>query len=398
MGRVLYLDLFSGASGDMLLGALIDAGLSLELLQAELGRLPLSGYELQAEAQVRHGIAGTKLHVHDLSQEHPARHLSDVRRIVEDSDLSQWVKATSLAVFKRLAEVEARIHGADPESVHFHELSAVDSLVDIVGFLIGLEALEVAAVFSTSVPLGSGTIRTAHGIIPVPAPATLALLTQAGAPTRPHPAQTEIVTPTAAALLAQLAEFRRPEMRVLSVGYGFGTKEFDWPNALRVWLGDGVGTDAAATGHVVLIECNLDDSTGESLGYAMERLFEAGALDVWFTPVQMKKNRPGIVLSTLVKAEQSRAVADVVLRETTTLGVRLSPPLERIVAQRRVVTVETAWGVVRVKEKWLAGERMAVSPEYEDCAEIARRHSIPLTRVFDGVLERIEPPACLAPR
>ena len=394
MSRILYLDLFSGASGDMLLGALLDAGLSLDVLQDGLRRLPLSGYELQAEAQVRHGVAGTKLHVHDLSREHPARHLSDVRRVVENSDLSEWVKSTSLSVFRRLAEVEARIHGADPESVHFHELSAVDSIVDIVGFLVGLESLEVSSVFSSSVPLGSGTIRTAHGEIPVPAPATLALLADAGAPTRPHPAQTEIVTPTAASLLAQLARFRRPEMRVRSIGYGFGTKEFDWPNAVRVWLGDAIESATVAADRVVVIECNLDDSTGETLGFAMERLFEAGALDVWFTPVQMKKNRPGSMLSALVKAHEVRVVADVMLRETTTLGVRISPPLDRIVAQRRLGTVETPWGAVRVKEKWLAGERVAVSPEYEDCAQIARLHSLPIAQVYDSVKVRAEEPNC----
>jgi uncharacterized protein (TIGR00299 family) protein len=391
MGRILYLDLFSGASGDMILGALLDVGLPLARLRAELAKLPLSGYELRAEAQVRHGISGTKLHVLDLDHTHPARHLSDIQAILGASALADGIKETSLAVFQRLAEAEARIHGSDPESVHFHELSAVDSIVDVVGVVAGLDLLGVTAVFSAPVPLGSGTITTAHGEIPVPAPATLALLAEVGAPTRPHRADAEIVTPTAAALITELAEFRRPEMRVSAIGYGFGTKEFPWANALRIWLGDGDAPEpvSSSVDEVVVLECNLDDTTGESLGFAMERLFEAGALDVWFTAVQMKKNRPGVVLSVLVEPEKAAVVSQIVLRETTTLGVRLSPRLGRTVAQRRIVTVETPWGDVRVKEKWIGGERLGVSPEFEDCAAIARRQAIPLQQVYDGVRQAV---------
>jgi uncharacterized protein (TIGR00299 family) protein len=388
--RILYLDLFSGASGDMLLGALVDAGLSLELLRAQLGKLDLGGYELEAEVQLRHGIAGTKVHVHELAQAHPARHLANVRDLLAASPLSSRVRDASLAVFERLARVEAHIHGTSPDLVHFHEISAVDSLVDIVGFAIAMEALEVASVYSSPVPLGSGTITVSHGVIPVPAPATLALLAEVGAPTVPHQAQTEIVTPTAAAILAQYADFRRPAMHVRAVGYGFGTKEFAWPNALRVWLGEDEGRAWAKSDHVIRIECNLDDTTGEALGYAMERLFEAGALDVWFAPVQMKKNRPGTVLSVLARPEEAETVAQVVLRETSTLGVRLSPPLERIVAARTVLTVETPWGPVRVKEKRLGGESVSASPEYEDCALIARQQSIPLAQVVATVMRLVE--------
>ena len=379
---ILYLDLFSGASGDMLLGVLLDLGLPLETLQAELDKISLSGYELETERQVRRGLTGTKLHVHDLSQEHPARHLHDVRRLIQEGSLSERVRETSVAIFERLARVEADIHGVCVEEVHFHEISAVDSLVDVVGFVAGLEQLGVERAFSSPVPLGSGAIETEHGLIPVPAPATLALLAEVEAPTRPHPAQTEIVTPTAAALLAELATFERPPMRVQAVGYGFGQKEFPWANAVRAWLGEApveVGRDEAT-----LLECNLDDATGETLGYAMERLFEAGALDVWFTPVQMKKNRPGVVLSVLARPDRADALAQIVMRETTTLGLRILP-LARIVAERRVRGVETPWGSVRVKEKWLAGECIAISPEYEDCARIARVQSIPLHQVFDAV-------------
>jgi hypothetical protein len=404
VSTVLYLDLFSGASGDMLLGALLDAGLPLEALRAELEKMDLAGYELVAERQVRHGLSGTRLLVRDVAQAHPARHLPDIRRLLQDSALSMRVQEASMAVFARLARVEARIHGSAVDEVHFHEIGAVDSLVDVVGFAAGLEQLQVERVFSSPVPLGSGTIESEHGLLPVPAPATLALLAEVGAPTRPHPAQTEIVTPTAAALLAELATFELPSMRVRAAGYGFGQKEFPWANAVRVWLGEEAplpqslpggegGGDAPQALHggeggrerdqVTLLECNLDDTTGETLGYAMERLFAAGALDVWFTPIQMKKDRPGVMLSALVPPGRAATVAQVVLRETPTLGLRVLP-IERMVAERHMREVETPWGKVRVKEKWLNGERAAVSPEYEDCARIAREQAIPLHQVFEA--------------
>jgi len=385
---ILYLDLFSGASGDMLLGALVDLGLPLEALRAELEKMSLSGYELEAERQVRHGLSGTCLHVRDLTRAHPARHLPEVRRLIEGSALVDRVKKNSLAVFERLAGAEAAIHGISVDEVHFHEIGAVDSLVDVVGFVAGLERLGVGRVFASPVPLGSGTVEIEHGVVPVPVPATLALLAGAGAPTRAHPAQTEIVTPTAAALLAELATFERPPMRVQAVGYSFGQKEFPWANALRAWLGETMERMEMERDRVTLLECNLDDATGEMLGYAMEQLFEAGALDVWFTPVQMKKNRPGVVLAVLARPEQVDSLAQVVLRETPTLGLRVSP-LERLVAARRVREVETPWGQVRVKEKWLAGERVALSPEYEDCARIARVHSSPLHQVLRGVIDEV---------
>ena len=417
MNTILYLDLFSGASGDMLLGALLDAGLPLEALRTELEKMDLAGYELVAERQVRHGLSGIRLLVRDVAQAHPARRLPDIRRLLQDSALSMRVQEASMAVFARLARVEARIHGSAVDEVHFHEIGAVDSLVDVVGFAAGLEQLQVERVFSSPVPLGSGTIETEHGLLPVPAPATLALLAEVGAPTRPHPAQTEIVTPTAAALLAEWATFELPPMRVRAAGYGFGQKEFPWANAVRVWLGEEAplpqslpggegggdapqplpggegGGDAPQALHggeggggrdqVTLLECNLDDITGETLGYAMERLFAAGALDVWFTPIQMKKDRPGVILSVLVPPDRTATVAQVMLRETPTLGVRVLP-IERRVAERHVREVETPWGKVRVKEKWLNGERAAVSPEYEDCARIAREQAIPLHQVFEA--------------
>ncbi len=382
--RLLYIDAFAGASGDMLLGALIDAGLELDTLVAELSKMALDGYELAAERKQSHGLTGTRLHVRDTLKAYPARHLHDIYHLVSDSALSEWVKKTSMAVIERLGRAEASIHGVPLQEVHFHEVGAVDTIVDVVGFVAGLESLGVEQVYASAIPLGNGTIDIAHGRFPVPVPATLALLASVNAPTRPHPAQTEIVTPTGAALLSQLAIFERPAMRVTKIGYGFGSKEFPWANAIRVWIGERERSHHFEHDQVIELECNLDDATGETLGYTMERLFDAGALDVWFTPIQMKKNRPGVLLSVLAPQARVDALSLIVLRETSTLGVRMFPPSHRLKADRRMRQVETPWGAVRVKEKWLDGQRVAVSPEYEDCARLARRADEPISRIMQA--------------
>lgn len=380
--RIAYFDCFSGASGDMMLGALLDAGLPLKRLQAELDKLPLEGYELELERQVRQGMAGSKLHVRDTLGAHPARYPQDVYATIEASTLSPEVKARSRAVFQRLARAEARVHGVPEDEIHFHEIGAVDTIVDIVGVVAGLDALGVTEVYASPLPLGNGFIKTEHGLLPVPAPATLAILSEVGAPTVPHPAQTELVTPTAAALLAELARFQRPAMKIQAVGVGFGDKELPWPNSLRVWLGEPFHPAQAEADQVVLLECNLDDVTGETLGYAMERLFAAGALDVWFTSIYMKKNRPATMLSVLAPAGQAETLGLILLRETPTLGLRITPPLHRWKAGRRVREVQTPWGTVRVKDKLLGDEILASAPEYEDCARLAREHNVPLAQVY----------------
>ncbi|MCD6553973.1 MAG: nickel pincer cofactor biosynthesis protein LarC [Anaerolineae bacterium] len=383
--RIVYFDCFSGAGGDMLLSALLDAGLPLERLQAELDKLQLEGYELELEHQVRHGIAGSKLHVRDTLGAHPARHPQDVYALIEASTLPPEVKARSRAVFARLARAEASVHGIPEDEIHFHEVGAVDSIVDIVGVVAGLHALDVTAVYASPLPLGGGFIEIEHGRLPVPAPATLALLSEVGAPTVPHPAQTELVTPTAAAILAELARFQRPPMKVHAVGIGFGDKQFPWPNGLRVWLGEPFHPAQPEADQVVLLECNLDDVTGEALGYTMERLFAAGALDVWFTPIFMKKNRPATMLSVLAPAGEAETLGLILLRETPTLGLRITPPMHRWKTGRRVREVQTVWGAVRVKEKLLGDEVLAAAPEYEDCARIAREHGVPLAQVYTAV-------------
>jgi len=385
--RIAYFDCFAGASGDMLLGSLLDAGLSLDDLRADLSSLDMGPYRLLAQKITRQGLTGTHLRVLEGAGNWPARNLPVVEAIIHGSDLPEESKERSLAVFRRIAEVEAAIHGSTLEEVHFHEISAVDSLVDIVGFVCALQRLGIEAVYSSPLTLGSGTVQTQHGLLPAPAPATLALLAQAGAPTVPGKAQTELVTPTGAALLAEFATFERPPIKIQSVGYGFGSKEFDWPNGLRVWQGESLSApDQPGHDQVIQLACNLDDATGEMLGYVMDRLLAAGALDVWFTPIQMKKNRPAVMLSLLARPESAADLAQMLLRETPTLGVRWQN-VSRTIAGREMQQVDTPWGPVLVKAKVLQGMVVAVSPEYDDCARLAAQAGVPLIEVMTAALK-----------
>jgi len=401
---IAYFDCFSGASGDMLVGSLLDAGLPLEELEADLTRLKVGGYRLAARRVTRQGLSGTHFQVHLETGERPARTLSAIEQILTGSDLPSHLQDRSRMVFARIAQVEAAVHGTSIDQIHFHEIGAVDTLVDVVGFVCALERLKIEAVYSSPLPLGGGTVHTEHGRLPVPAPATLALLAQVGAPAVPGPVQAELLTPTGAALLTEFAVFERPAMSIQTIGYGFGTKEFGpaegapegWPNALRVWLGTGevdqpLSTAAASTesDRVALLACNLDDATGETLGYTMDRLLATGALDVWFTPIQMKKNRPATQLSVLCQPQDAGALAALLLRETPTLGVR-QQILIRFKAGREMRQVETPWGAVRVKVKVLAGEAVAASPEYDDCARLAVQAGVPLQQVMAAARRQAE--------
>ncbi len=385
--RIAYFDCFSGASGDMVVGALLDAGLSMEALQAELAKIPLAGYSVACEPRTQQHLAGTKFSVHILHEEHHHRHLADIEEMFAASSLPAEDVGRILAIFRRLARAEAKVHGTSVDEVHFHEVGAVDSIVDIAGAVIGLRLLGVEKVYASSLPLGSGTVQTSHGLLPVPAPATLELLAEAGAPTRPCDAGTELVTPTGAAILCELAEFRQPAMRIQRVGYGFGTKSLPWPNVLRVWVGQASDPAHAepALETVVELACNVDDMTGEALGFTMERLFAAGALDVWFVPIGMKKGRPAVQVGVLCRPEDVARLCQLLLRETTTFGVRYHL-LERYVAGRAAVEVDTPWGPVRAKAKLLDGEVVAISPEYEACARVAREAGVALAQVYEAVL------------
>ena len=381
--RCAYFDCFSGASGDMLLGSLLDAGLPLEELRQCLASLPMRDYEIAAAPDERQGVRGTKVTVLYSEEGQPHRHLHGILDLIAASELPATVKSKASAVFQRLARAEARVHGTTPEEVHFHEVGAIDSIVDIVGVVAGLYLLGVEGVYASPLPLGGGTVETEHGILPVPAPATLQILAEAHVPTRPHPAQVEMVTPTGAALLAELARFEQPALTVEAVGYGFGTRRVPALNAVRVWLGQACEGAAWSEDEVVLLECNLDDVTGQALGYVQGRLLEAGALDVWCTPIYMKKNRPGVLLSALTKPMEATDAVALLLRETPTLGVRWWR-IPRFIADRAAETVETPWGAVRVKVKLLDGQAAAATPEFDDCAHLAREAGVPWQTVHDA--------------
>ncbi len=381
--RCAYFDCFSGASGDMLLGSLVDAGLPLEELRQCLASLPMQDYKLVATTDERQGVRGTKVTVLYSEEGQPHRHLHDILDLISASELPDMVKGKASAVFQRLAQAEARVHGTTPEGVHFHEVGAIDSITDIVGVVAGLHLLGMEGVYASPLPLGGGTVETQHGTLPVPAPATLQILAEAHVPTRPHPAQVELVTPTGAALLAELACFEQPALTVEAVGYGFGTRHVPALNAVRVWLGQACEGAAWSEDEVVLLECNLDDATGQALGHVQGRLLEAGALDVWCTPIYMKKNRPGVLLSALTKPMEAADAAALLLRETPTFGVRWRR-IPRFIADRAAETVETPWGAVRVKVKLFNGQAAAAAPEFDDCAHLAREAGVPWQTVHDA--------------
>ncbi len=407
MSQIAYFDCFSGCSGDMIIGSLLDAGLDFEELKKGLSGLDLPGYRLTSEKVTRSSITATKFnvileeehqhehkhthgheHEHDHAASHNHRGLTEILNIINSGRISENVKKKSSEIFRKLGTVEAGIHGIPLEEVHFHELGAIDTIVDIVGTIFALETLKIEKVYSSPLALGSGTVKTAHGILPVPAPATLQIITDAGAPLADTPHSDtppgELLTPTGAVLITSLAAgYRRPDMKPEKIGYGAGNKQFPgWPNVVRVWLGE--ETSSADTGHeMVLLETNIDDMNPQIYGFLMEQLLEAGAADVWFTPIQMKKNRPAIMLSVLCAAELEDDITEIIMRETTTLGVR-SRPVLRHVAQRSMQEIVTSLGRLSVKVKRFK-DFLSVTPEYEDCRRIARETGLPLQHVIKTV-------------
>ena len=390
MVRIAWFDPFSGASGDMVLGALVDAGLSVDALREVLAGLGLPGWELVAESAAQHGITGTRVRVLT-SGDAPARDWALIRHLLEQASLAEQVRAAALATFGALAEAEARVHGADVDHVHFHEVGGVDAIVDIVGAAAGLHLLGIERVFSGPPALGRGFARSQHGTIPVPAPATAELLARAGAPSIDANVQAELLTPTGAAILTTLAEFERPPFRTTGVGYGFGQRELPWPNALRVWIGE---LDAAApvgeeppSERELLLEANIDDMNPEFYELLIERLFDAGALDVFLTPIVMKRGRPATKVSVIAAADRRDAVEETLFDNSSTFGVR-AMPIDRTKTDRASVTVATRWGDVRLKLKIWRGRVLEVAPEYADCLAIARQADAPLRLVY-GEAQRI---------
>lgn len=378
--KIGYLDCFSGVSGDMILGALLDAGLALESLSAELAKLPLSGYRISAQPARRGVITGTQVEVILEEDTIKRRALKDILDLIEKSGLTQRSKKRSALIFERLAKAEAKVHRQPIEKVHFHELGAVDAIVDVVGAVTGLDLLGIEALFSSPLPGGSGMVETEQGILPVPAPATLELIAMAGAPIRPTPSPDlgELVTPTGAAIVTTLASFKRPTFSLERIGYGVGSRELaTLPNVLPLWIGERIEEER----QLLLLETNIDDMSPELYGYVLERLFERGALDVWFTPIQMKKNRPAIMLSVLAPSEAEGKIVDTILRETSTLGLRLQR-IERHESEREMVPFNSSLGQVMVKVKRFGGARIGFSPEFEDCRRLAQEHNLPLQEVY----------------
>lgn len=386
--KALHLDCFAGIAGDMLLGALIDVGVDPAALRQALGALPVKDWELEAEPVHRKSIRATHVLVRARKGADIPEHLgcAELERAIRGGKLSASATEKSLAVLRTLAEAEARVHGKPVEEVHFHEVGGIDTLVDVVGAVVGLELLSVERVSCSPIPLSHGFVECAHGRLPVPPPAVTELVK--GAPTVPLDIEGETVTPTGAALAVTLADTfgAGPPMTVEAVGYGAGSREWpDVPNVLRVLVGETTEADASEATEVVLLEANLDDMLPEHFALAMERCFQAGALDVWLTPIQMKKGRPATTLSALAPPAKAQQVASAIFQNTTTFGIRHCA-MSRQCLPRRHEEVQTPFGPVRVKVADGPAGGQTVAPECDDCVKAARRAGVPLKAVYIAAL------------
>jgi pyridinium-3,5-bisthiocarboxylic acid mononucleotide nickel chelatase len=384
--KIAYFDCFSGVSGDMVLGALVSAGVELDRLESELRRLPISGWQISAETVRRGAIAATKVNV-ETEEQHQHRSLATILGLIDQAKLAPRVAERARGIFERLGRAEAKVHDVAIERVHFHEVGAVDAIVDIVGAAVGFDMLGIEAFSTSPLNVGSGKVKTAHGILPVPAPATAELL--CGFDCYASGIERELVTPTGAAIVATLAggSGSMPAMKIGSVGTGAGSADFrEQPNVLRLFVGEQSGEEAARE-TVAVIEANVDDMNPQLYGYFAEKALEAGALDVFSTPAQMKKNRPGQLVTVLARPETTDRLIEMLFRETTTLGVRVSQARRRKL-ERGWVTVETSVGAVRVKVAREGGRIVQAAPEYEDCRRIAAERDVPLKEVMAEALAR----------
>jgi uncharacterized protein (TIGR00299 family) protein len=380
---IAYFDCFSGISGDMVLGALVDAGADLGQIEQELRKLRLDGWKISAQKVQRRAIFATHVKV-EASEHHHHRGLSVIVRMIDEAKLSPRAAERAKKIFTRLGEAEARVHQVPLEKVHFHEVGAVDSIIDIVGAAIGFELLGIDEFACSALDVGAGQVKTAHGLLPVPAPATADLLR--GAPAYSSGILRELVTPTGAAIATTLSTryAEMPRMTLRTVGYGAGTADLaEKPNVLRLLLGDNSVSEAGEYwgAPVTVIETNVDDMSPQIYGYFAERALAAGALDVFSTPAQMKKNRPGLLVTVLCDAEKVSPLVDLLFRETTTIGVR-TYEVRRKTLERELVPVETAFGSVRVKLSRMNGSLLNATPEYEDCQRIAAERNVPLKEVI----------------
>ncbi len=387
--KIVLFDCFSGSGGDMILGALIDAGISLKDIRAGLAKLRLKGFKAETFRETSQGIGGTRFHVKVSGGKQSSRNLRDILRLIQKSELPDAVKSNAQAIFRTIGRVEAKIHRVPLARVHFHEIGAVDSIVDIVGACYALHVLKPDKIFFTMPPMGSGWVATEHGKFPVPAPATVALMR--GVPVRWDAARAgECLTPTAAAILTHFGTCVQEPLSLIpeNVGYGIGTRRFEGrPNALRVVIGSLAGKSSGAEA-VWCIQTNIDDMQPQLYGPIMEKLFEAGALDVFLAPIQMKKNRPGILLEALAPDALKDKICSLILQETTSFGVRMHRA-ERRVLDRESSLVQTALGPVHFKLGRLNGKLQKSTPEFEDCLALARKKGISLAKVY-RMLGRID--------
>ena len=378
--KTAYFDCIAGASGDMMLGALVDAGLPAEQLESELGKLRLKDFHLHIDKVLKNCFSATKVEVH-VHDDAPERHLADIRRVVEDSALSERVKTRAIRIFTRICETEAVIHNSTVDKVHLHEVGGVDAIVDVCGTLAGLEALEIGRVHVSPFPVGRGFISGAHGEIPLPAPAALALMQNC--PIRGSEIDAELVTPTGAAVLSEIADAFGPipPMTLTGLGYGAGSRDLPIPNVLRLIIGDGTGTEGLITESLSLLETNIDDDSPEITAHLASMLLAAGALDVSVLPAQMKKGRPGALLQVLSKPLDAAPLKHLIFHHSSTLGVR-HQEVQHDSLPRRIETIDTKFGPLRVKIAQLPNGKTKVFPEYEDCRAASEQHDTPLRDIF----------------
>jgi len=390
--KAAYVNAIGGASGDMLLASLVDCGLDIDALSATLNTMGASGFRLEPRTEDRQGVSGTYLDVQIDQTDNRKRTPTEFIELVKSASISEKSKSRCIEAFNLIGEAEGALHGEDPGDVHLHELGTIDTLIDVAGVVLGLEMMSVEKVYCSPLPTGSGTVKTQHGLLPVPAPATAFIMAAKNIPCYPPPTHLpptgEMVTPTGMALLATLADFSQPVMNLSTIGYGLGTRNpKNYPNVLSFWIGETVVSENQK--NIVLLETNLDDTTGETLGYVQEKLLAMGVRDVWFTPIQMKKNRPGTTLSCLIDESDKTKIADFIMLETSTLGIRVRS-VERIEAERTIERFPASVGVIGVKLKKKDGVVVGVSPEYEDCKEIAMNSNMPLQRVYALVQQEAE--------
>lgn len=385
--KILYYECFAGISGDMNLGAMVDLGISPDYLKKELKKLGVTGYELKVYRDQRKGISGTKVDVviksHD-SNEHHHRNFKDIKNIISKSSLNDNIKDTSLRIFGKVAEAEAKIHNKNIDEIFFHEVGAIDSIVDIVGAAICLDYLKPDMIYSSTVELGGGFVDCNHGTLPVPAPASVEILK--GAPVKMGTVKYEAATPTGAAILAACADEFSDNVNFIieKTGYGIGNKDENIPNILRVYIGKSLPENQVEKTSSLIIECNIDDMNPEFYDYIINSLFDSGAKDVYITPIIMKKSRPAAKLSVLCERSSEKLIEEILFRETSSLGLR-KYQVEKIMLNRKITTVDTKYGKVKIKSAYYKEKLIKSKPEYEDCIKIARNENIPIKEVYNLV-------------